>query len=204
MAGGLTPTEAGGWSRLLAPERWVASGLLIVALGSSANAEAPALPSLLKRLDLRAYTPGTTAPALSGTTLDDRQLSFIELHGKVVILNFWASWCPECRTEMPALERIHREFASQGLVVIGMNTREDRETVRRYAKDAGLTFPIVLDPDGAIDAVYGVVALPTTFIIGRDGRAVALAIGPREWASVPARAIIQTLLAEPAPRPVAR
>jgi peroxiredoxin len=105
---------------------------------------------------------------------------------------------------MPALERLHREFAPRGLAVVGINAREDREAVRRYAKDLNLTFPLVLDPDGKINGAYGVVGLPTTFVVGRDGRAVALAIGPREWASAPARAIIEALLAESVPRPGGR
>ena len=118
-----------------------------------------------------------------------------------MILNFWATWCLECRPEMPVLEQLHREFASRGFAIVGINAREDREAVRRYAKELGLTFPLVLDPSGKINALYGVIGLPTTFVVGRDGRAVALAIGPREWASAPARTIIETLLAEPTARP---
>jgi peroxiredoxin len=105
---------------------------------------------------------------------------------------------------MPALERLHRDFAPRGLAVLGINAREDREAVRRYAKDLDLTFALVLDPDGKINAAYGVVGLPTTFVVGRDGRAIALAVGPREWESAPARAIIEALLAEPVPRPSGR
>jgi peroxiredoxin len=105
---------------------------------------------------------------------------------------------------MPALERLHREFAPRGLAVVGINAREGREAVRRYAKDLDLTFPLVLDPDGKINTVYGVVGLPTTFLVGRDGRAVALAVGPRKWESAPGRAIIEALLAEPVPRPGGR
>jgi peroxiredoxin len=102
---------------------------------------------------------------------------------------------------MPVLERLHREFAPRGLAVIGINAREGREVIRRYASELGLTFPLVLDRDAKINALYGVVGLPTTFLVGRDGRAVALAVGPRDWASTPGRALIQALLAEPAPRP---
>ncbi len=102
---------------------------------------------------------------------------------------------------MPVLERLHREFAPQGFAVIGINAREGREAIRRYASELGLTFPLVLDRDGKINALYGVVGLPTTFLVGRDGRAVALAVGPREWASPPARTLIQALLAESAPPP---
>jgi len=199
MGGGPATTGAGWWSWLATRERWFACGLLVVALGGPASAEGPALTSLLKLLDLRSYAPGTMPPVFTGRTLEARPLSSAELRGKVIVMNFWASWCLECRSEVPVLERIHREFAPKGLAVIAINAREDRDVVQRYAKDLGLTFPLVLDPDGKINAVYGVIGLPATFVIGRDGRAVALAIGPREWASAPARAIIEALLAEPAP-----
>ncbi len=76
-----------------------------------------------------------------------------------------------------------------------------RAAVRRYATELGLTFPLVLDPDGRINALYGVIGIPTTFVVGRDGRAVAFGVGPREWGSAPARALIEALLAEPASRP---
>jgi peroxiredoxin len=122
----------------------------------------------------------------------------------VVLLNFWATWCLECRPEMPAFEGLHRRFASRGLAILGINTREDGKAVRRYAEELGLTFPLVLDPDGKIGALYGVVGLPTTFLIGRDGHAVALAIGPREWGSAAAEAIIGSLLADSPGRPSAR
>jgi peroxiredoxin len=199
MAGGTAMMGARWWPRVAARERWAACGLLVVALAASASAEEPTLTSLLKLLDLRGYASRTMSPAFGGPTLDARQLSFAELRGKVIVLNFWASWCLECRPEMPMLDRIYREFAPQGLAVIGVNARENKEAVRRYATDLGLSFPLVLDPDGKINAVYGVIGLPATFVIGRDGRAVALAIGPREWGSAPARAIIEALLAEPAP-----
>jgi peroxiredoxin len=102
---------------------------------------------------------------------------------------------------MPALERLQRELSPRGLVVIGVNAREDTEAVRRYAKELTLTFPLGLDPDGKINTLYGVVGLPTTFVIARDGRAIGFAVGPRQWDSAPARALVAALLAERAPSP---
>jgi peroxiredoxin len=99
---------------------------------------------------------------------------------------------------MPLFERLHREFVAQGLSIVGINAREGSLPIQRYAKELGLTFPLVLDPKGEINASYGVIGLPTTFLIGRNGLAVALAIGPREWGDTSARALIQALLAEPA------
>ena len=178
----------------------LAVALLIIAQGSPANAGQDLAP-LLKALDLRGYTPVVMPPNFSGDTVDARKVSLATLRGKVIIVNFWASWCVDCRPEMPVLERLHRESAMQGLAIIGINARETTPTVQRYASELDLTFPLVLDPTGTINALYGVVGLPTTFVIGRDGRAIAFGVGPRPWESRPARTLIETLLSEPAPRP---
>ncbi len=105
---------------------------------------------------------------------------------------------PSARNDEIERERLHREFSAQGLAVIGINAREGTATIREYAKELGLSFPLILDPSGKINSTYGVIGIPTTFLIARDGRAVALAIGPREWSAKPARTLIQALLAEPA------
>jgi peroxiredoxin len=177
----------------------LAFGLLVAALTGPASADQRALASLLKTLDLRGYPSRTAPPPFSGSMLGGRQLSMTEHRGTVVILNFWASWCLECRPEMAMLERLQREFTSRGLSIIGVNARESKAAVGRHATELGLTFPLVLDPDGTINALYGVIGLPTTFVVGRDGRAIAFAVGPRPWESAPARALIEALLAEPAP-----
>ena len=161
-------------------------------------AEGPALAQLLKALNASGYPSAMQPPELSGLSVDGKRASLASLQGKVVILNFWATWCLECRAEMPVFERLHREFSVQGLAVLGINAREGTSTIREYAKKLGLTFPLIADPKGTINAAYGVIGLPTTFFIGRDGRPVALAIGPREWSGKPARALIQALLEEPA------
>ncbi len=153
---------------------------------------------LLAGLKLSGYRPGTRPPEFDGATIDGRRLSLVSLRGKVILLNFWATWCEECRPEMPMFERLHREFAAQGFSVVGINAREGTEAIREYAKELRLTFSPVLDPKGEINAAYGVIGLPATFLVGRDGRAVARAVGPRDWESAPARAIIRALLSEAA------
>jgi len=123
-----------------------------------------------------------------------QEVSLASLEGKVVLLNFWATWCLECRPEMSAFERLHRELTPQGLAVLGINAREGTATIREFAKELGLTFPLLLDDSGKINSTYGVIGLPTTFLIDRDGRAVALAVGPRDWSGNPARELIRALL----------
>jgi peroxiredoxin len=186
-----------------------------VAVGVAAAFASPALggspsrgvggalaPAQLASLDLRPYPSATPAPEFSLHTLDGRTISLAGMRGQVVLVNFWASWCRECRLEMPTLEALHQRFAARGLTVLGVNTREGPPVVRTYLRELGLTFPLLLDPDGAVTRRYGVIGLPATFLIGRDGRAVALAVGARAWASPAAVEIVETLLAvsgEPVP-----
>jgi peroxiredoxin len=174
---------------------------VIIALLTALNAlaaERPAIAELLKPLNVLAYPSLMHPPDFSGLTADNRTVSLASLRGKVLLFNFWASWCLECRPEMPMFERLHREFSAQGLAVVGINAREGTSIIRAYAKELNLTFPLIQDPSGKINSAYGVIGLPTTFLIGRNGRAVALAIGPREWDGKAARALIQALLDEPA------
>jgi peroxiredoxin len=160
----------------------------------------PAVTELLGALSLSSYPAGVQPATFSGSTTTGQTVSLAGLRGRVVLLNFWTTWCAECRPEIPMFERLHRDFAAQGLTVLGVNVREEPGAIQRYAQELGLSFPLLLDPQGKITAAYGAIGLPTTFLIGRDGRAVALAIGPREWGSAPARTIIEALLAEPAAR----
>jgi hypothetical protein len=100
---------------------------------------------------------------------------------------------------MPMFERLHRELAPRGLAMIGINVSEDVGAVRRYAAELGLTYPLVIDPGSRNKDLYGVIGIPTTFVVARDGRAVALGVGPRDWAGPIARALLEALLSEPAP-----
>ena len=177
----------------------VAAACCIVALTSTLTAlaaERQALAELLKPLNVSTYPSLMHPPDFSGLTADNRTVSLASLQGKVLLLSFWATWCPECRPEMPMFEQLHREFSAQGLAVVGINAREETSTIRAYAKELNLTFPLIQDSSGKINSAYGVIGLPTTFIIARSGRAVALAIGPREWNGKAARALIQALLDE--------
>jgi peroxiredoxin len=161
-------------------------------------AERPSVQELLRALNTSGYPTVLQPPEFSGITADGRKVTLANLSGRVVLLNFWAAWCRECRPEMSAFERLHREFSAQGLAVVGINAREGETTIREFGKELGLTFPLIADPTGKINSAYGVVGLPTTFLIDRSGRPVALAVGPREWNGKAARALIGALLTEPA------
>jgi peroxiredoxin len=150
----------------------------------------------LRALGLTGYGKQESPPAFSALIADGGRVSLAGLRGKVVLLTFWATWCPPCREEMSAFERLHRDLAAAGLVVLGVNAREDAEPIVEYARTNAVSFPLAIDPDGKVNTAYGIVALPTTFVIARNGRAVGRAVGARAWDSDSARALIRALLEE--------
>jgi len=111
----------------------------------------------------------------------ETQLSAIP--AKVVMVNFWATWCPPCRAEMPSMERLYQKLKGQGLVVLGVDLQEDAKSVQKFVEEHKLTFPILLDSDGRVGTTYGARSIPTTYIIGRDGSALGGTVGGREWDS---------------------
>ncbi len=102
-------------------------------------------------------------------TFDGETLRLSDLEGKVVVLNFWASWCPPCRWEMPFFEEMHQEYKDQGVVFLGVAISDTLENARGFAESTGVTYPIGLDTTNEISRDYNVVSLPTTFFIGREG-----------------------------------
>ncbi len=110
--------------------------------------------------------PDFTLAGLDGTTL-----SLAGLRGKVVLLNFWATWCPPCKAEMPDLDALQREYgAAHDFVVVGVNVEEDPATVKSFVKKNGLSFPILLDSKSQVTTqLFGVRGMPTTLIIDREG-----------------------------------
>jgi len=114
---------------------------------------------------------GFRAPPFSLPALDGEVLTLADLEGKVVILNFWASWCTPCRMEMPALEKIHQELGQEGVVVLGVNTlyQDSLGSVTSFVDQYQLNFPIVLDSTSDTARDYAIQATPTTFLIDSEG-----------------------------------
>ncbi len=101
--------------------------------------------------------------------INEGDITIDNLKGKVVVLNFWATWCPPCKKEMPLLEATYNKYKEKGLIVLGVNYNEDSETITKFVKEMGITFPVALDRDFKVTKAYGVLALPTTFFIDRNG-----------------------------------
>lgn len=114
---------------------------------------------------------GFLAPDFALAAADGKMVRLSELRGRPVVLNVWASWCPPCREEMPALERVYRAYQGQGVVILGLNStfQDSREEALAFAAGQGLSFPIVFDEQGQATRLYQVRALPTTFFIDAQG-----------------------------------
>lgn len=141
----------------------------------------------------RQPTPALDLPAFEGP-----RFRLEQARGQVVLLNFWASWCEPCRSEMPSLELLAERFARDGLVVVAVNHRETDAALRRFTEQMPISLPILRDADGAASRSFGVRVYPTTVAIGRDGRAAFSVVGATEWNAEPARGWLAALLTRPA------
>jgi peroxiredoxin len=142
-------------------------------------------------------TEGQPAPAVTLATLDGGQASLAEHRDKLVVLNFWATWCQPCTLEMPTLEALWRGYRDRGLVVLGVSVDRGapKLLLEPYVRNLKLTFPILLDPDSKTSDRWRVTALPSTFLVRPGGEVVGMAIGAREWNSDAMRALVDQLLA---------
>ena len=130
----------------------------------------PGVQAAIELLNLRDKVNQQAGFVLTG--LDGKQYSLTSLHGKVVLLNFWATWCGPCRAELPTFEKLSREFEKQGLVVLAVSD-EDRQKVERFIRQEGYTFTVLLDPRRELNSAFDIVGVPQSFIFDREGKIVA-------------------------------
>ena len=120
---------------------------------------------------------GNLAPAFQAITDSGETIALADLRGQIVLLNFWATWCGPCRVEMPAFQQQFAARAEDGFTILAVNNAESPDAVRAFRTELGLTFPLVLDPSGAIQAQYGVFSYPTSLLLDRNGVIVARHFG---------------------------
>ncbi|GHV48018.1 hypothetical protein AGMMS49546_38200 [Spirochaetia bacterium] len=150
------------------------------------------LPVLQKKMPVVDFTVPLaefSAPLMGGKKQDLKALE-----GKVVFLNFWATWCGPCRQEMPSMEILYRRFKNQGFEILAVNYQEGQKDVAAFMKNYKLSFPAGLDSSGQVGGVYGIEAFPTTFIIDREGYIIARIVGSRNWNTPKLIAAFETLL----------
>lgn len=159
------------------------SGILLVAL------------CLVTACQASSKLVGQSGPDFTLSDLAGHTVRLANLKGRVVFLNVWATWCQPCREEMPSMQALYQGMHGPDFEMLAVSADEQgKSVVDAFAREYGLTFPVLLDPDGQVATRYGVTGYPETFILDRNGRVVAHELGPREWNSSESRAALQRLI----------
>ena len=155
-------------------------------------------PAWAADFDVSRWPAGEPAPALQATDLAGKTWRLADLRGRAVLLNFWATWCPPCRAEMPSLQDMAAIYGPDKVVVLAINFKESRNTAARFVQASALSLPVLLDPDGSVARQWGASVFPTTVLIDSTGQPRQRIRGEVEWSSPAAERLIAPLLA-PAP-----
>ena len=128
--------------------------------------------------------------------LNGNKIVLSGLKGKIVFLNFWATWCPPCREEMPSMQKLYTRFKDKDFAMLAVSLNEPASAVKKFFQDYNLTFTALLDSGGELMSPYGIRAIPATYIIDRDGTIIGKAFGPRKWDGQKAIAIFEHLISK--------
>lgn len=135
------------------------------------------------------------APDFVSENLRGGNSGLADYKGKVVLLNFWATWCMPCRAEMPGMETLWQRYKEQGFVVVGISNDEgSKKRVDTFTKLLDLSFPVLLDPEGEVNDLYKVSNMPTSFLIDRNGKIISRIVGSDDWLSPEAIQLVENLL----------
>jgi len=148
---------------------------------------------------LRPWSGGAT-PALELAAPDGKPQRLANYRGRVVLVNFWATWCAPCRAEMPSIERLRRSLEGEPFAVLAVNISEDASAVRAFAERVPMGFALLLDRDAQVAQAWRARALPVSFVVGPEGRIRYHAIGERDWADAQIRSRLRALM--PGARPL--
>lgn len=127
---------------------------------------------------------GNLAPDFELTTLDGRKVKLSDYRGKKVILNFWATWCPPCRAEIPDMDKFYSSYKDKDIVILGVNltkAEQDQTSVKSFIKEYRVTYPIPLDKESLVAEMYQVSAIPTSYIIDPQGTIIQKIVGPMDF-----------------------
>jgi peroxiredoxin len=183
------------------PSTWMCIGLMAaqpllgVFPSTSADAESPFARSQMVQRNLAMVKVGDEAPNFHLRDLAGNMMSLSQFRGKVVLLNFWATWCGPCRVEMPAMEQLYRTLPRREFEILAVSTDAQGVVVTRpFQQEMGFTFPILHDEEFRVGLIYGARSLPLTFMVDRQGVIRRKIFGARDWDSPEARDLIQILM----------
>ncbi|MCK5394776.1 MAG: redoxin domain-containing protein [Gammaproteobacteria bacterium] len=135
------------------------------------------------------------APVFLSENLRGGNTSLADYKGKVILLNFWATWCIPCRAEMPGMETLWQKYRERGLVIAAVSVDEgSRGRIETFSKLLDLSFPILLDPESEVSDLYEVSNMPTSFLIDRNGKIISRIVGTKEWTSPEAVQLVEDIL----------
>ncbi|MGB9628729.1 MAG: TlpA family protein disulfide reductase [Thermodesulfobacteriota bacterium] len=135
------------------------------------------------------------APPFCLKNLEGEIIELKNFKGRVILLNFWATWCSPCKEEMPSMETLYQQFDRKDFTLLAVSVDfEESKNVKKFIEKSGYTFPVLVDPKGKILDLYGVRAIPTTFLIDQNGLILGKAIGPRRWDTPDVVSLIHLLL----------
>jgi thiol-disulfide isomerase/thioredoxin len=163
------------------PSLFIAAILLFLFGGTTVAAE------------LKPWTGGATPP-LALQDLAGKRHNIADYRGKVVLVNFWATWCEPCRAEMPSIDRLRRSLQGKPFEVLGVNLAEPLSRIEKYLDTLPVSFPVVRDRDSAASKAWKAKLLPASYLVGRDGRIRYVAYGELDWSSEPVRKKVSELL----------
>ena len=166
--------------------RFLAQLAVLAAAGSG--------PAWAADFEVSRWPAGEPAPALQAIDLAGKTWRLADLRGRAVLVNFWATWCPPCRAEMPSLQDMAAIYGPDKIVVLAINFKESRNTAARFAQASALSLPVLLDPDGSIARQWGARVFPTTVLIDSTGQPRQRIRGEVEWSSQGAEQLIAPLL----------
>jgi peroxiredoxin len=132
-------------------------------------------------LEQRIVVAGDKAPDFQIVADNGKTMTRSDFGGKLLVLNFWATWCPPCIQELPSLNAFQEQMRSKGVVVLGVSVDKNAATYQQFVKRSGISFVTARDPEANISSSYGTFKYPETYIINSDGKVVAKFIGPENW-----------------------
>jgi peroxiredoxin len=139
---------------------------------------------------------GELAPDFTFKDQAGKQYSLADFRGKVVLVNFWATWCPPCREEMPSMEQLQRRMAQRPFAILGLSVDDSWEPVNRFMKENGVTLPVYVDFDKKISTLYGSFKYPETYIVDKKGKVAYKVVGGTDWMSSEMLKFLEVLVAE--------
>jgi len=168
--------------------------IFIYSVELSAKTDSRGMDKLFSIVGVIKVPPAKDPVAINLKDINGKNISLSDFKGKIVFLNFWTTWCPTCRIEMPSMEKLHQKLKNKDFTMVTINLQESASQVKAFFKEFKLTFTALLDPTGEVGASFGIRAIPTTYILDKTGRIIGWTNGPREWDSKAAIALFENLI----------